>query len=160
MIKTRHTHIAGIDAGHAAATKGPHALNHLVEELARVRLQAHRHLQPVQPALGVLASCALERDVGSAAITQLLEPGHDRVLAGQATGQLLVVDELQLVRRKVRPYRRQPRLRVDKDDLLGALFQRKDAGHLANGTSAENGHAIALFDARVYDAVVRSGQHI
>jgi hypothetical protein len=51
-------------------------------------------------------------------------------------------------------------LGVDEDDLLGALAQGEDAGHLADGTSAEDGDGVVGVDGGVLDGVVGCGQDV
>src|SRR4051812_10846680 len=53
------TYIAHIDTRDAGAPIVPHALDHLIDDLARVCLGPQRHLQPVHPTLSVLARGAL-----------------------------------------------------------------------------------------------------
>ena len=114
------TYVCDINTGDAAAAIVAHALNHLVENLARVRLGANRHLQPVHPALGVLAGRALDGDVWAAAVANLLELADDRLLGGDAVRQLLVVDQHELggvLGGEPLLDDGEARLRVDKDDL-------------------------------------------
>lgn len=117
----------------------------------------------MHPALGVLAGRALERAVRAAPAAELLELGDDRVLARDAKGELLEVDELELVHVRGGPVvvdEGEARLGVDKDDLGGALVDGEDAGHLADGAGAEDGDLVLGVDGRVLDAVVRSGEDV
>jgi hypothetical protein len=102
----------------------PHTLDHLVEDLAGVRLGTKRHLQPVHPPLGILAGCALDGHVGPAPVTHLLELAYHCLLVRDAKAKLLVVDYLELVFMLDGPTLRngrQSRFRVDENDLGGTL---------------------------------------
>lgn len=159
----RDTYVAHIDARDAGPSVVSHALDHLVENLTRVRLGPQRHLQPVHPALGVLARGALDGHVGAATPAELLELAHHRLLVGHAKAELLKVDELKLVLLSSRPAARdkaQTGFRVDKNDLVCAFVERIQSGHLADGAGAKDGDIIAGVDGRVLDCVVRRGQDI
>lgn len=72
-------------------------------------------------------------------------------------GELLVVDELDLVAAvggQVRRHVLETRLRVDHDDLGGAVGEREDGTHLADGSSSEDGNLIIWVDGRVLDAII------
>lgn len=50
---------------------------------------------------------------------------------------------------------RQTRLRINKDDFLGATVKSKHTSHMADGTSAKYGHAVSFFDAGIFETMVR-----
>lgn len=91
------THVSDVDARDAASPVAPHTLDHLVENLARIRLGTQGHLDPVQPPLGILARRALERYVGASPVAKVLELANHRILGRHSVGQRLEVHELQLV---------------------------------------------------------------
>ncbi|KAI6749977.1 hypothetical protein HG531_007242 [Fusarium graminearum] len=89
--------VADIHARHAAPSVIANALDHLVDNLARVRLGTDGKLDCVHPALGVLARHALDGAVGAAVTRKLFEAAHYGGFVGHTVGQLLEVDQLQLV---------------------------------------------------------------
>lgn len=163
-VPRRPTYVSDVDTGDTAPAVIPHALNHLVQDFARICLGADRHLEPVHPPLGVLPGGALEGDVGPAAVVaQLLEPANHGGLVRDAVAQGLEVDQLELILVLGGPLARhdaQARLAVDEDDLGRALVDSENSRHLADGPGAEDGDLVARVDGRVLDAVVRRGQHV
>lgn len=157
------THVAHVNSGDTSSPIVPHALDHLVQNLARVCLGAQRHLQPVHPSLGVLASGTLDGHVWAPSAAELLELAHHRLLVRHTKAKLLEVDKLELVLVLRWPSARneaQSRLRVDKDDLASTLVQRIRSSHLPDGTDAEYGDLVVGVDGGVFDCVVSRGEDV
>lgn len=157
------TYISNVDTSDAATAKVPHTLDHLVDQLASVRLSTDRQLNSVHPPLGVLASRTLKGDVRATTTAQLLELADDGGLVGNTEAQLLVVNEVKLVLVLCGPQlldEVEPNLLVDKNDLGGALVDGEDSAHLADGSRAPDGDLVALVNGSVLDAVVRRGEHV
>ena len=157
------THVAHVNSGDTSSPIVPHALDHLVQNLARVCLGAQRHLQPVHPPLGVLASGTLDGHVWATASAELLELAHHRLLVRYTKAELLEVDKLELVLVLRWPSTRneaQSWLRVDKDDLASTLVQRIRSSHLPDGADAEDGDLVVGVDGGVFDRVVGRGEDV
>lgn len=124
-----------------------HALDALIQDLARVGLQASRKLNGMQPCFRILASDTLQCNVRANTIAHLLKLGDDsfgalelREIHGLNLGVLL----LDVV---------QPPVLVDEDDSARAVDEREVRAHLSNWSCAPDGHDIAFLDASVDDAV-------
>lgn len=91
---------ARVDTGDTDGAEGYDCSNHLVENLGRVGLETHGHLDLVTPSFGVLASRTLESYVDT-----LRTSGVEPMSAGRGdfvdvTGDILVhavIDQLNLV---------------------------------------------------------------
>ena len=71
------TYKADVYTGDTTTTKVARRGNHLVDELARIRLKTKHHLEVMRPALRILASRALDADVWTAVVAHLLELARD-----------------------------------------------------------------------------------
>lgn len=157
-----------VNARDADATKVNRRLDHLVQELARVRLEPRRHLDLVQPALGVLAGGALERDVESgrarlgqsvrAALGELVDRVRDvldlvKVDRVDADVGVVPLDDLfKVVEAPLRV--------VDRDEVRGAAHRGPPAGEDTDRTDAPDADNVAFFDAGVFDLVERGHKDV
>lgn len=157
------TYVANINTSQTDSAVIPHTLNHLVDDLAGIRLSANLHLQPVQPTLGILSGSAVNGDIWAATTSQLLQLANNRLLVGNSKAKLLEVNHLELVGVLGGPAvldERESGLGVDKDNLAGSLPQRVDTHHLTNGTSTKDREVIARIDGGILDGVVRGRKNV
>ncbi len=162
-MKPGPTYISHINTSHASSPVVPHAFDHLVQNLARVCLSAQRHLEPVQPPLGVFAGGALNGHVRTAPAAHLLELADDCLLVGNTEAEFLVVDYIEFILVLGWPALDdggEPGLRVDKDDLARSLADGKHSGHLPDGSGTEDGDLVVRIDSCVLDGVVRSREDV
>ena len=157
------TYVADIDTGQTNSAVVPHTLNHLVDDLAGVGLSANLHLEPVEPALGILAGRTVDGDVWATTTGQLLQLADNGLLAGNAEAELLEVDEVQLLGMLSGPMvleEGKPWLGIDEDNLAGTLPQSEDAHHLTNGATAKNCDGVTGIHGSILDGVVSSREHV
>lgn len=145
---------ADVDTGDANATEVPHGLDALVDDLAGVGLEADGQLNGVSPVLGILASNALNGDVGTAAVDHLLQL-RDNALAPAELGEVDSLDLGIALADEV-----QSPVLVDHDNALGSVHESKLSTHLANGSCAPDGNDVALVDAGVDDSVPAGADYV
>lgn len=127
------TYETSVNTRDAAPPEIPHRLNHLVDNLARVRLHSQHHLEVVRPALRILACYALDRHVRTAVARHFFELRDDAL----ALGESRVVDDLELWDFGLAVG--ETPVRVDEDDARGTLLEGEDGSHLAYGACTPDG---------------------
>lgn len=148
------THEADVDTGDTTATEVPCAGDHLVYELRSVCLKTKHHLEVVSPTLCVLASRALDGNIGTAVVDHFPELACYRLALaerGEVNGldvRVGLLDEVQ-----------SPVL-VNHDDLLCTVQQREFCCHLSNRSSTPDGDDIILLDTGVDNSVPRCTEHV
>jgi hypothetical protein len=138
--------------------------NHLIQDLAGVRLEADSQLDRMAPALGVLARSALQGNVDTSRASVRIRTGNSarsRHLVELARdvldlGKIDRLDGRQLLLGVVEA----PLDVVDEDD-AGRLLEEAPLGRAeADGAGPPDGHNIALLDIGVHDLIVAGGQDI